>query len=81
MRTSHSTDSAIPTRGASSVVPGGYFFAVPIGHTGADDRVTISTPFPSDPSLQGFVLNLQALVLADSSMKLLTNAISRVVSE
>ncbi|MEW6741508.1 MAG: hypothetical protein AB1486_02015 [Planctomycetota bacterium] len=64
-----------------SVTPGGYFFTLPIGHTDADNRVTVGTSFPSDPSLQGFVVNLQAVVLADSGLRLLTNAISRVVSE
>jgi hypothetical protein len=63
------------------VLPGGFFFAVPVGHTSGGSDFTVSAPLVNDPALRGFVINAQALVLADSGTNFLSNGVSRIIGE
>ncbi|MFO0983743.1 MAG: hypothetical protein U1E76_18765 [Planctomycetota bacterium] len=64
-----------------SVVPGGFFFSLPLGHANGTDEFVVSAPLPDDPSLEGFLLNVQALILGDDTLSYLTNGLDRVIGE
>jgi hypothetical protein len=63
-----------------SVIPGGLFLVLPIGHVDSDGTRVVTCTAPADPQLVGFRLHVQGAVVSSTTIYL-TNALSRVLGE
>jgi hypothetical protein len=64
-----------------AVIPGGFFFAIPLGVAPAGQDFTRTLQMPSDPAGRGFVIEAQGIILGVDGKNYLTNGVTRVVGE